>query len=597
MRPLPLPQPGSPPLTSPLAYLWWHARAQAGLLVAALAVGVVGNVAGAFLPLVIGRIVDDGLDGGLSRTLWTGCLLLVAVGAVQIVANVVGHRLDVENWLRAAFASSQEIGHHVTRTGDAVTAELPTGEVVATVASDALRMGEVFAIAARFLGGVAAYAAIAVVLMRTSVPLGVLVLVGLPVVAGSLALLVKPLQRRQAAQREAAGRLTTLGADTVSGLRVLRGIGGEEVFSRRYRAQSQAVRHAGVRVAQTQSLLDALQTLLPGLFLAVVVWFGARLALAGDITPGQLVAFYGFAAFLTQPLWTATEAMRIMTRAYIGARKIIKVLAVPDTVTAGEATTRTPVPAPAPGAELTDPPSGVVVRPGRLLALVSADPDETARIAARLGRFDAPRAGGGAAGDAAEREVSWGGAPLSAIDLAEVRERIVVAESTPHLFTGTLAEELDVRGRATEDELLAALRTADAGDVLESVPGGLEGEIAEKGRSLSGGQRQRVALARALLTEAEVLVLVEPTSAVDAHTEARIATRLTAERRGRTTVLVTASPPLLEAADEVALVQAGRVRATGSHAELLDADDDAGRAYRAIVSRAVAEPAPEEVSA
>ncbi|HEY8719490.1 ABC transporter ATP-binding protein [Pengzhenrongella sp.] len=574
MRTLPLADPGTPPLTSPLAFLWWQARAQSGILLASVAVGIVGNVAGAFMPYVVGRIVDGGLSDGLSPALLIGCLALAAVGTVQILCNVFGHRLDVENWLRAAFASSQLIGHHVTRTGDAVTAELPTGEVVATVASDALRMGEVFAIAARFVGGLAAYAAIAVVLMRTSVLLGALVLIGLPLVIGLLALLVRPLQRRQAAQREAAGRLTTLGADTVSGLRILRGIGGEDVFAGRYRAQSQTVREAGVQVAATQSLLDALQTLLPGLFLAAVVWFGARLALAGEITPGQLVAFYGFAAFLTGPLWTATEAMRIATRAHIGARKIINVLAVPDTF----AVDRVFAVAPDPGADLLDPASGLRVRAGSLVALVSDDPDETARIAARLGRFD-----DGA--DAAAAQVRWGGTLLAELSLAEIRTRIVVAESTPHLFTGALAEELNVRGRADAQDQLRALAVADAADVLDSVPGGLAGQIAEKGRSLSGGQRQRVALARALLTEAEVLVLIEPTSAVDAHTEARIARRLVEARAGRTTVLVTASPLVLDAVEEVALVRDGRVVVVGQHRALIDADSPDGRAYRAVVSR------------
>ena len=579
MRPLPLADPGSPPLTSPLAYLLWQARAQWGILLAAVVVGVVGNVAGAFLPYVIGRIIDGGLTDGVSPALLTGCLALAAVGLVQVACNVVGHRLDVQNWLRAAFASSQLIGHHVTRTGDAVTAELPTGEVVATVASDALRLGEIYAIAARFVGGLAAYAAIAVVLARTSATLGALALVGLPVVVGVLGLLVRPLQRRQAAQREANGRLTTLGADTVSGLRILRGIGGEDVFTDRYRTQSQTVRRAGVRVAQTQSMLDALQTLLPGVFLASVVWVGAHLALAGDLTTGQLVALYGYAAFLTQPLWTATEAMRIASRAYIGAGKIIKVLRVPVAAAGDRPVAATP----GPGADLVDPASGLTVSAGRFVALVAADPDATARIAARLGRFDT------AADDdtADDASVRWGAALLSDLPLADVRERIVVAESTPHLFTGALATELDVRGRAADGDLLAALAVADAADVLESVPGGLAGEIAEQGRSLSGGQRQRVALARALLTEAEVLVLVEPTSAVDAHTEARIATRLADARRGRTTVVVTASPLVLDAVDEVAFVEDGRVRAVGRHRTLIDADSDAGRAYRAVVSREV----------
>lgn len=591
VRTLPLPDPGSPPLSSPRALLGWQARRQLPLLLGAVTVGVVGNLAAAAMPYLLGRIIDGGLAAGLSAELWTGCAALAAVGLVQVLGNMWGHRLDVENWLRAAFTTSQLVGHHITRTGDAVTAELPTGEVVSTVASDALRLGEVYAIAARFVGGLVAYVAVGVVLLRTSLVLGLLVLLGLPVVVGVLAFLVKPLQRRQAAQREAAGRLTTLGADTVSGLRILRGIGGEDVFAGRYRTQSQRVRAAGVEVARTQSLLDALQTLLPGLFVAAVVWTGARLAIAGDITAGQLVAFYGFAAFLTQPLWTATEAMRVLTRAVVGSRKILAVLAVPEAggrpqVAAGTSAREVAATGTTPDAraELVDEASGLVVRPGEVLALVSADPDETARVATRLGRF------GGGDGDAATGAVRWGRTLLDELHLREVRDRIVVAESTPHLFTGVLAEELDVRGTADEPALLRALHVADAADVLDSLPGGLGGQVEEKGRSLSGGQRQRVALARALLTDAEVLVLVEPTSAVDAHTEARIASRLVEARRGRTTVVVTASPLVLDVVDEVALVSGGRVVARGVHRALMDGTDDASRAYREVVSRSTAEP-------
>jgi ABC-type multidrug transport system fused ATPase/permease subunit len=585
----------------------WQGRRQLGVLLGAIAVAVVGNVAAALMPWQLGRVVDDGLDDGLSSALWLGCLGIAGLGMVQVLTNVWGHRLDVENWLRAAFASSQQIGHHVTRTGDRVTDTLPTGEVVATVASDALRMGEVFAILPRLVGGIAAYLTLGAVLLATSVPLGLLVLLGLPVVVAVLSLLVKPLQRRQSAQREATGRLTTLGADTVSGLRILRGIGGEDVFTDRYRAQSQRVRAAGVRVSQTQSLLDALQTLLPGLFLAVVVWAGARLALSGDITPGQLVAFYGFAAFLTQPLWTASEAIRVVTRAVVGARKIITVLSVP---VAGSDDPAAPADPPARGEPMTDEASGVVVRPGRITALVSADPDETARIALRLGRMGPARHGGlddedlddsGQDGtllapapedDAPLSAVRWGRALLHELALTEVRGRVVVAESTPHLFTGTLVDELDVRGGADREALLAAMAVADAGDVLDSVPGGLDGDVEEKGRSLSGGQRQRVALARALLTGAEVLVLIEPTSAVDAHTEARIARRLADARRGSTTVVVTASPLVLDVVDEVALVDDGRVVATGTHRDLVTATDGVGAAYRAVVSRTEDAPAP-----
>jgi len=117
--------------------------------------------------------------------------------------------------------------------------------------------------------------------------------------------------------------------------------------------------------------------------------------------------------------------------------------------------------------------------------------------------------------------------------------------------------------------------------VYDSLPGGWQGLLDERGRGLSGGQRQRVVLARALAAETPVLVLVEPTSAVDAHTEARIASRLRAHRAGRTTVVTTVSPLLLDAVDEVALLVDGRIVATGTHASLLETH--AG--YRAVVTR------------
>ncbi|WP_225753064.1 ABC transporter ATP-binding protein [Actinotalea sp. Marseille-Q4924] len=600
MRPLPETDPGTPPLTSAPAYLWWVARRQGLLLLGSSLLAVASAVSLAALPFLLGRVVDTGLDDGLSRDLLVGCLLILGAGVVLALGNVFGHVLDVHNWLRGAFRTSQLVGHHVSRTGDAVTAELPTGEVVATVASDALRVGEVFYVTARFIGGLVAYLVVAVLLLNSSVVLGVAVLVGLPAVAGVLALVVRPLQRRQGEQREAAGRLTTLGSDTVSGLRILRGIGGEDVFTARYREQSQRVRHAGVRVAQTQSLLDGLQTLLPGLFLAGVVWVGARLALDGEITAGQLVTFYGYAVFLTEPLTAATQAVHVLTRALVGVRKILRVLRVP--VTGAERPRPAHVDAtasPAPGGDVVDEASGLLVRGGTVTALVSADPDETARIATRLGLLGREHAD-----DAPQ--VTLGGVPLSALGLGEVRRRIVVAESTPQLFTGLLREELEGRADAdvpagltrtreeAEARLLGAMFAADAQDVLDSVPDGMDGEVAEKGRSLSGGQRQRLALARALLTEPEVLVLVEPTSAVDAHTEARIAARLAQVRSGRTTVVVTASPLVLDQVDEVVLVADGIVRARGTHRGLLDgtAGTDAAARYRAVVSRAAADETP-----
>lgn len=573
VRSLPLADPGTPPLTGPVAYLLWQARRQWGILTVGVLLGILMFSCQAALPYVTGYAIDSGLAHGFDSDLWRAAGALAVLGVISAAASAIGHRYDVENWLRASFAASQLVGHRVARSGHTITAELPTGEVVSAVANDALRIGEIFHTAARFIGSIVAYGIAAFVMLRTSVPLGLIVVLGLPTVTICIAALVKPLQRRQVAQREASGRLTTLGSDTVSGLRILRGIGGEGVFTARYREQSQLVRRKGEAVAVTQSWLDALQVLLPGAFVVVLIWYGAHLAVAGEITPGQLVQAYGFAAFLAWPVQQMTYTVQSATRAHVGAGKVLNVLRV---VPATGARPGTQAPPP-PGVPLVDETSGVTVRPGLVSALVSADPDESAAIATRMGRFD----------DEAEvaTPVRLGGVLLADLDKQVVRERILLAEATPHLFSGTLASELDVHGPGDAERLLRAIALADAHDVLDSVPDGLAGEMPEKGRSLSGGQRQRVALARALLLDPEILLLVEPTSAVDAHTEARIAARLAGERHGRATLVVTASPLVLDHVDEVQLLVDGRVVATGTHAELLARQDAHGAAYRRVVER------------
>ena len=563
---LPYADPGQPDTRSPFRLLVWVARKQAAILSAGVALGIVWMVAQALMPYALGRAVQDGLverDSG-ALAIWAGVLL--GLGVVQAAAGVMRHRVAVFNWLQASYRLIQVVAHHAARAGPAVRARLTTGEVVATVSNDALRAGGAFDITARLGGAVASYVVVAAVLLSASIELGLIVLLGVPLLAATLSTIIRPLQRRQREQREQIGRLTALGADTVAGLRVLRGIGGEEVFLGRYRQRSQQVRQAGVRVSVPQSTLDASQVLLPGIFVVLVTWLGGRFALNGRISPGELVAFYGYAAFLVIPLRTAAEAVDKVTRALVGARRMLNVLDVERIVS------DPPDPASEPPAfePLTDARSGLVLEPGLFTCLVSSLPEEAAALADRLGRF------------VDDGAVTLGDVRLVDLPLEAVRRRIVVSETDPLLFSGALRTELDPWGRAREDAaLLAALEIANAEDVLDALPEGLDEQVEERGRGFSGGQRQRLVLARALLADAEVLVLVDPTSAVDAHTEARIARRLRDARAGRTTLVVTGSPLMLDQADRVAFLTDGRVVAVGEHRELLRATPS----YRETVTR------------
>ena len=566
---LPYEHPGTPDLRSPLSFLGWVGRGQWRTLAVATVFGVLWMVTQALFPAAMSRAIDEGIVAGQAQALLLWCGVLVGLGVVSALAGVWRHWFAVHNWLRAAFRSIQLVGWHSADVGEALPRQTPTGDVVAVVASDAMRLGGLFDVFARMVGAVVSYVVVAFILLGTSRTLGLVVLVGVPVLVALLAFIVRPLQRRQAHQREEAGRLIGLGADTVAGLRVLRGIGGEHTFLRRYASQSQQVRRVGYRVAGVQAALDAAQVLLPGVFVLVVTWLGARYALQGDISVGELVAFYGYSAFLVLPLRTATEFVDRFSRAHIGARKLIRVLSViPDHRDHPDRSRHAAEPAP--GVPLVDERSGVVVEPGLLTAVVTARPEDAAALADRLGRFGQDAAG-----------VRLGRTSLLDLPLDTVRRRVVVSETDPRLFTGSLRDELDPWGRYDDATILRTLSIASGEDVLEALADGLDSQVEERGRSFSGGQRQRLALTRALLTDAETLVLVEPTSAVDAHTEARIAGRLADARRGLTTAVMTASPLLLDHADRVLFLQDGIVTARGTHHELMHTNS----AYRAVVIR------------
>nr|WP_232523241.1 ABC transporter ATP-binding protein [Nocardioides sp. MAH-18] len=557
--------------------MWWMAGQQWRTLAGGMCFGIVWMCAQAVMPAVIGRAIDQGVAAKDSTRLVEWALVLLGIGLVQAAAGIMRHRFAVTNWLIAAYRVVQLVTRQSVRLGGTLPRKVSTGEVVAIGTNDLSHIGQVMDVSARFAGAIVSFFVVAAILLQTSVTLGLVVLLGVPLLMLGVAPLLGPLQRRSAHQRHLMGRLSNTASDIVGGLRVLRGIGGEQVFADRYRRESQTTRAAGVRVARLQSVLDALQVFLPGLFVVVVVWIGARYAVAGTITAGELVAFYGYSAFLMIPLRTATEYANKVIRGRVAASRICRVLELEPEVSAPEH----PAPSPPVGSDLVDTRTGLVVRAGLLTAIVSEQPDDSAELADRLGMAAAE----------VDDDVRLGGVPLPALDPVEVRERIVVSDTGSLFFSGRLGDGLDLTGRG---DVRRALETASAGDILDALDAGLDTLVAERGRSFSGGQRQRLVLARALALDPEVLVLVEPTSAVDAHTEARIAARLRDHRAGRTTVVTSSSPLMLDAADTVAFLDGGRVVAAGAHSDLLATS----AAYRRVVTResepdlAVSEVAP-----
>lgn len=542
--------PGGADTRSAGHYLWWLVCRQKGRTVAGAAWSVLWMLALTLPPLVLQRAIDDGLGRRDTAVLlgWAGALL--AVGIVNAVSGLMRHRIMSRARADASLRTVDVLTRHIATLGAVLPRTVATGEVVAVGGRDAALIGRTMTATGPGVAAVITYAAIAVILVGVSPLLAAVVLLGVPLLAVTLGPVLRRLHRAEAGYREQQGALTERAADLVAGLRVLRGIGGADVIRARYDERSRAVRAEGYRVSDASSWVAALAVGLPALFLAVVTWLAADEAAAAHITVGQLVAVYGYVSVLVIPVHFFVEGADDLPRGLVSAGRVVRILRLrPDQHPGGG-------PGPDGPGPLVDPASGLVVAPGSFTVVAAADPSDAIELADRLGRY-------------ADSDATFGAVPLREITLSEVRRRIVVAEHDAHLFAGASPPADD-----------AAVHAAGAADVVGALPPGTV--LGDGARTLSGGQRQRLRLARALAAEPEVLVLVEPTSAVDAPTEALIAERLRTHRRNRTTIVLATSPLLLDRADHVALLVHGRITACGTHSELLESDVD----YRALVFRA-----------
>ena len=605
-----------PDTTSPTRFLVWVCRNQWRLIALNALSGLLWFGPPAVGPYLMGRAIDSGvLHHDLGATLGWSIALLAAI-TVGVFAGIAMHTTAVAGWLVAMYGVMKMTLHKVTQLGHVLNRRTPTGEVLSVASGDADTFGAVTEVVGRAFAAFCAFLFVAVLVIGESWKLGLVTLIAAPVLVGAATPMLRPLGRAQEAERSRSSELTGMATDIVAGLRILRGIGGERTFGDNYATQSQSVRDVGVRAGSWQAAVDALSTLLSGVLLVTLTWLGAREMMADRLTIGQLISFFGYAVFLQWPIQTFFELAQKWVQGLVAARKTVGVLGqqspwiLPDHAE--------PLPQ---NGDIVDSASGFLARPGELTVVVSAVPDDSAALADRIGRYlpslpEPPKEPEGdklkgraarvaraekaarlaelAADDErtalADWGVSIGGVDLARVDLGELRRRVLVSDTASLVFAGTLQSLLDPHGKHTREQAEQVIRVANAEDVYDALPGGWQGILDERGRGLSGGQRQRLVLARALLADPEVLVLVEPTSAVDAHTEARIATRLADHRRGRTTIVTTVSPLLLHQADRVVLLEDGRAVGAGTHEQLLRDST----AYRGIVARGMDE---EEVPA
>ncbi|MEI8409772.1 MULTISPECIES: ABC transporter ATP-binding protein [unclassified Kribbella] len=545
--------------------LWRAVRRHRGRMITGVLVLSLHQATEAAVPVAIGIFVDRAVASGDVQPLLWCVLMMVVLFAVLSNAWKTGARQVVRAIEYETHALRLEVAQRVLdprgqRTG------LRSGELLSIATSDAEKAALVMRAVSIGLAASTALVVSSVSLLLVDVPLGLGVLIGVPLLVLGIQALSPLLTRRTSSQQEAVAQTTALATDLVGGLRTLRGIGAQHNAAARYRRSSQDTLRATLRAANTNGLQDGVTTALSGLLLAAVAGVSGWFALTDRITIGELITVVGLAQFIAEPVGSLGYASQVAAMARASAGRLASVLSSPPLIPSGTATTLDPS---RPLLELV----GVsykslssvdlVLRPGELVGVLCYDPrDADALLAVVAGR--APEHMG---------KLLVGGTAIEELDIDAVRRTVLLEQHDTDLFEGTLRSNLLVES----GELERVMTAAGAADLIDE----LDRPLADRGQSLSGGQRQRLGLARALLAEPPVLVLHDPSTAVDAVTEELLAEGLAEVRDGLTTLVLTSSPALLGKMHRVIVVSDGSVVAEGIHADLAVKD----AAYQEAVLR------------
>ena len=533
------------------------------LAAAAMGVGVV-------VPYLVGRTIDDIRAGG--PDLRPLALAVIAAGLLRLVFSVarrlvagrvsLGVEYDLRNRmyqhlhaLELAFFDSQQTGQLMSRS---------------TVDLQAVRF---------FLG----YGLIFILqsLVTIVIAAGVMIAVDPGLAAISLApmpfviwIAFRYGRRNRPATQEVQQRLAELTAEAeenVSGVRVVKAFAQEQRQLRRFRRAVRRVFDQSLVSTRLRAFYTPFIGFLPQLGLAAVLFVGGRQAIEGRISIGDFVAFYGYVLMLISPMRMLGIALGMAQRAVASGTRVFELLDREPQLTSPPGAPA--LPAGGGRVELRGVDFGydggepvlrdieLDVEPGRTVALVGPTGSGKTTLVTLIPRLYDVDAGA----------ILVDGADVRSLDLTSLRREVAVVSDDAFLFSASLGENIAyARADASDEQILAAAERAGLGELLDDLPDGLETLVGERGLTLSGGQRQRVAIARALLAEPRILILDDATSSVDATTESRIKAALGEVMEGRTTFVIAHRLSTIALADEVVVLEDGRVAARGTHEELLE---------------------------
>ena len=549
----------------------------------ALAAAAMG--AGVLIPYLVGHTIDE-IRGG-SADLWLLAGAVAAAGVLRLAFSVsrrlvagrvsLGVEYDLRNRMYEHLHSLELGFFDMQQTGQLMSR--------ATVDLQSVRF---------FLG----YGLIFILQAALTILIAAGVMLALAPELALVALAPTPFviwisfrygRRNRPASQEVQQRIAELTAEAeenIGGVRVVKAFAQEERQLRRFRHTVKRVFDQSMVSTRLRAFYSPFIGFLPQLGLAGVLFVGGRQAIQGEITIGEFVAFYGYVLLLTSPMRMLGIALGMAQRAVASGQRVFELLDREPRLTAPPGAP--PLPAGDGRVELrdvcfeyegTEPVLRGIdldVEAGRTVALVGPTGSGKTTLVMLIPRLY----------DVTRGNVLVDGVDVRSVDPASLRREVAVVSDDAFLFSASLRDNIAyARPEAGDDEVVEAAERAGLGGLIDDLPDGLDTLVGERGLTLSGGQRQRVAIARALLAEPRILILDDATSSVDATTESQIKAALAEVMEGRTTFVIAHRLSTIALADEVVVIEDGRVAARGTHEELLDDSE----LYREIAEKGLPE--------